>query len=153
MSGHKAFCVSSASHMKEPYANLSSSATVWGILLPVPTTRRTAALYGQMGCGGERHGYSIMRDISTQTKGKLRLGPATLYRSIKHLVEDGLIEESDVRPDRALDDERRHYYRLTELGRQVVVAEVQRLEEALLVARTRPGLRDLLPSPSSEEAC
>ena len=100
---------------------------------------------------GERHGYSIMRDIATQTKGKVRLGPATLYRSIKHLVEDGLIEESDVRPDPALDDERRHYYRLTELGRQVVVAEVQRLEEALRVARTRRGLRGLLPTPSSEE--
>ena len=100
---------------------------------------------------GERHGYSIMRDISSQTKGKLRLGPATLYRSIKHLAEDGLIEESDVRPDPALDDERRHYYRLTELGRQVVVAEVQRLEEALRVARTRRGLRGLLPAPSSEE--
>ena len=101
---------------------------------------------------GERHGYSIMRDISTHTKGKLRLGPATLYRSIKHLVEDGLIEESDVRPDPALDDERRHYYRLTELGRQVSVAEVHRLEETLVVARTRRGLRGLLPAPSSEEA-
>jgi len=102
---------------------------------------------------GERHGYSIMRDVSSQTQGKLRLGPATLYRSIKHLVEDGLIEESDIRPDPALDDERRHYYRLTELGRQVVVAEVQRLEEALRVARTRRGLRGLLAAPSSEEAC
>ena len=101
---------------------------------------------------GERHGYSIMRDISSQTQGKLHLGPATLYRSIKHLVEDGLIEESDVRPDPALDDERRHYYRLTELGRQVVVAEVQRLEEALRVARTRRGLRGLLAAPSREEA-
>jgi DNA-binding PadR family transcriptional regulator len=101
---------------------------------------------------GERHGYSIMRDIYTHTKGKLRLGPATLYRSIKHLVADGLIEESDVRPDPALDDERRHYYRLTGLGRQVVVAEVQRLEEALVVARTRRELRGLLPTPSSEEA-
>ena len=101
---------------------------------------------------GERHGYSLMRDISSQTKGKLRLGPATLYRSIKHLVADGLIEESDVRPDPALDDERRHYYRLTERGRQVVVAEVQRLEEVLHVARTRRGLRGLLAAPSSEEA-
>ena len=100
---------------------------------------------------GERHGYSIMRDISVHTKGKLRLGPATLYRSIKHLVEDGLIEESDVRPDPALDDERRHYYRITEFGRQVVVAEVRRLEEALAVARTRRGLRGLLPAPSIEE--
>jgi len=101
---------------------------------------------------GERHGYSIMRDISTHTKGKLRLGPATLYRSIKHLVEDGLIEESNVRPDPALDDERRHYYRLTELGRQVIVAEVRRLEEVLVVARTRRGLRGFLPAPSIEEA-
>src|SRR5215469_9658698 len=101
---------------------------------------------------GERHGYSIMRDILALTHGKLRIGPATLYRSIKHLVEDGLIEESDVRPDPALDDERRHYYRLTEFGRQVVVAEIKRLEEALVVARTRRGLRDLLPAPSIEEA-
>ena len=88
---------------------------------------------------GERHGYSIMRDISAQTKGKLRLGPATLYRSIKHLVEDGLIEESDIRPDPSLDDERRHYYRLTELGRRVIVVEVRRLEETLVIARTRQG--------------
>lgn len=102
---------------------------------------------------GERHGYSIKRDISAHTQGKLRLGPATLYRSIKHLVEDGLIEESDVRPDPTLDDERRHYYRLTEFGRQVVVAEVRRLEEAVLVARTRRGLRDLLPAPSVGEVC
>lgn len=101
---------------------------------------------------GERHGYSIMRDISAHTKGKLRPGPATLYRSIKHLAEDGLIEESDIRPDPALDDERRHYYRLTEFGRQVVVAEVRRLEEAVVVARTRRGLRDLLPAPSMKEA-
>ncbi len=101
---------------------------------------------------GERHGYRIMRDISAHTQGKLRLGPATLYRSIKHLVGDGLIEESDVRPDPALDDERRHYYRLTEFGRQVALAEVRRLEEALAVARTRQGLRGLLPAPPIEEA-
>jgi DNA-binding PadR family transcriptional regulator len=101
---------------------------------------------------GERHGYSIMREILALTHGKLRLGPATLYRSIKHLVEDGLIEESDVRPDPALDDERRHYYRLTELGRQVIVAEVQRLEEALRIARTRRELRGLFPVQSGEEA-
>ena len=101
---------------------------------------------------GERHGYSIMRDITAHTQGKLRLGPATLYRSIKHLAEDGLIEESDVRPDPALDDERRHYYRLTEFGRKVLVAEVRRLEEALALARTRRGLRGWLPAPSSEEA-
>ncbi|HEY7419425.1 MAG TPA: PadR family transcriptional regulator [Ktedonobacteraceae bacterium] len=99
---------------------------------------------------GERHGYAIRRDIAAHTDGKLSLGPATLYRSIKHLVEDGLIEESDVRPDPALDDERRHYYRLTDLGRRVVVAEVRRMEKVLALARTRRGLRDLLAMPSSE---
>ncbi len=99
---------------------------------------------------GERHGYAIRRDIAAHTDGKLRLGPATLYRSIKHLVEDGLIEESDVRPDPALDDERRHYYRLTDFGRQVMVAEVRRLERVLALARTRRGLRGLLAMPSSE---
>jgi DNA-binding PadR family transcriptional regulator len=98
----------------------------------------------------ERHGYAIRRDIAAHTDGKLRLGPATLYRSIKHLVEDGLIEESDVRPDPALDDERRHYYRLTDFGRQVMMAEVRRLERVLALARTRRGLRGLLAMPSSE---
>src|SRR5258708_6923708 len=61
---------------------------------------------------GERHGYSIMQDIAAQTQGKLRIGPTTLYRSIRHMLEDGLITESDERPDPALDDERRRYYRL-----------------------------------------
>src|SRR5438105_5003603 len=76
---------------------------------------------------GERHGYSIMQEIAAQTQGKLRIGPTTLYRSIKHMLEDGLIVESDERPDPALDDERRRYYRLTDLGRRVTVAEIQRL--------------------------
>ncbi|HXX77464.1 MAG TPA: helix-turn-helix transcriptional regulator, partial [Ktedonobacteraceae bacterium] len=64
---------------------------------------------------GERHGYSIMQEISKQTQGSLKIGPTTLYRSIKHMLEDGLIVESDERPDPALDDERRRYYRLTSL--------------------------------------
>jgi len=73
-----------------------------------------------------------------------------LYRSIKQLLEAGLIEESDQRPDPALDDERRHYYRLTEFGRHVAVAEARRLEEALAIARTRRGLSGLFPAPSLE---
>lgn len=83
---------------------------------------------------GERHGYSIMQDIAAQTQGKLRIGPTTLYRSIKHMLEDGLIAESDERPDPALDDERRRYYRLADLGRRVAVAETERLAQALTVA-------------------
>ncbi len=61
---------------------------------------------------GERHGYSIMQEIAVQTGGALRIGPTTLYRSIKRMLEDGLIVEVDERPDPELDDERRRYYRL-----------------------------------------
>jgi DNA-binding PadR family transcriptional regulator len=89
--------------------------------------------------GGERHGYGIMQEILTQTDGKLRIGPTTLYRSIKHMLVDGLIVESDERPDPALDDERRRYYKLTLLGQQVALAETRRIEQALQVARSRLG--------------
>jgi len=91
---------------------------------------------------GERHGYSIMQEIATQTQGKLRIGPTTLYRSIKHMLEDGLIVESDERPDPALDDERRRYYRLTDLGTRVIVAEMQRLEQSLAIARSKTLLKN-----------
>src|SRR5579883_2369206 len=89
---------------------------------------------------GERHGYSIMQEIASQTQGKLRIGPTTLYRSIKHLLEDGLIVESDERPDPDMDDERRRYYRLTSLGQRVAIAEMCRLEQTLTVARRKPTL-------------
>ncbi|GCE07301.1 PadR family transcriptional regulator [Dictyobacter aurantiacus] len=96
---------------------------------------------------GERHGYSIMQEIVAQTDGKLRIGPTTLYRSIKRMLEDGLIEEMEERPDPALDDERRRYYRLTELGLQVARAEVQRLAQAVEVARQKPLLGDAVLKP------
>ncbi|HLG76639.1 MAG TPA: PadR family transcriptional regulator [Ktedonobacteraceae bacterium] len=92
---------------------------------------------------GERHGYSIMQEISAQTQGRLRVGPTTLYRSIKHMLADGLIVEVDERPDPALDDERRRYYRLTTFGQQVVRAETQRLAQALAIARSKPLLSDV----------
>lgn len=79
----------------------------------------------------ERHGYSIMQDIGKRTDGGIRLSPSTLYSAIKRLLETGLIEELEDRPDPALDDERRRYYRLTKLGRQVAVAEAQRLQQML----------------------
>ncbi|SRR5258708_21032749 len=89
---------------------------------------------------GERHGYSIMQEITIQTDEKLHIGPTTLYRSIKRLLEDGLIVEVDERPDPNLDDERRRYYRLTTFGQRVIMAELQRLEQALRVARSKPML-------------
>ncbi|HEX6800063.1 MAG TPA: helix-turn-helix transcriptional regulator [Ktedonobacterales bacterium] len=87
--------------------------------------------------GGERHGYGIMREVSESTSGKLRLGPGTLYRSIKQLLEAQIIEESDERPDPALDDERRRYYRLTPFGRRVAAAEAERMAQVVDWARAR----------------
>jgi len=88
--------------------------------------------------GGEQHGYGIMQEVLNRTTGKVRLWPATLYGSIKRLIEEGLIAESDARPAPEEDDARRRYYRLTDLGRQVLDAECERLQElvrAIQVAR------------------
>jgi DNA-binding PadR family transcriptional regulator len=83
----------------------------------------------------ERHGYAIMQDVRTCTDGKLRLGPGTLYGSIKRLLADGLIEELDARPDPGEDDVRRRYYRITGLGRTVATEESSRLAALLRHAR------------------
>ena len=63
--------------------------------------------------GGDQHGYGIMREVLQSTGGKVHLWPATLYGSIKRLIEAGLIQESSERPEPELDDARRRYYRLT----------------------------------------
>src|SRR3954462_15297300 len=86
---------------------------------------------------GERHGYAIMRDVSNDTNGALRLGPGTLYGCLNRMLAAGLVEESDERPDPELDDERRRYYRMTALGQRVVRAEAQRLAGAVVAARTK----------------
>jgi len=96
---------------------------------------------------GERHGYAIMRAVAADTAGAVRLGPGTLYRSIKGLLADGLIEESDARPDSALDDERRRYYRLTALGQRAARAEVERLSRLIALARSKPLLQAARPHP------
>ena len=85
----------------------------------------------------ERHGYDIMREVDERSEGKMRLGPGTLYGSIKRMVTDGLIEASGERPDPDLDDERRRYYRLTDLGHSVAVAEAERLEKLVKSARSK----------------
>src|SRR6188474_3337728 len=81
----------------------------------------------------ERHGYSIMREVEAMSEGRVRIAPGTLYTNIKRLLAAGLIEEADERPDPALDDERRRYYRLTDRGHQAVAVEIERMES--LVAR------------------
>jgi DNA-binding PadR family transcriptional regulator len=85
----------------------------------------------------ERHGYGIMQDVARQTNGALQLGPGTLYGCLKRMLAAGLVEESGERPDPALDDERRRYYRMTPHGKQVVRAEAQRLAGAVTVAMAK----------------
>jgi DNA-binding PadR family transcriptional regulator len=92
---------------------------------------------------GERHGYGIMQETARVSSGRVNLGPGTLYRSLKRLLADGLIEESAERPVPELDDERRHYYRLTPFGLRVAKAEAQRLAALLQTA----SMKHLLPQP------
>lgn len=89
----------------------------------------------------ELHGYAIMREVRQRTGGKVRLGPGTLYGSIKRMLADGLIEETESRPDPHLDDERRRYYRLTRFGRTVAAEEARRLDEIVSDARAKRLLR------------
>lgn len=86
---------------------------------------------------GEKHGYAIIKEVARRTDGKVHIRTGTLYTVIKRFLSDGLIVESTARPDPALDDERRRYYRLTDRGRAVAVAEADRLTETLAQARTK----------------
>jgi DNA-binding PadR family transcriptional regulator len=84
---------------------------------------------------GERHGYGIMQEVAAQTGGRLRLGPGTLYTAIKRVLAAGWIEEVAGRPDPALDDQRRRYYRLTDLGKQMLRGEAERLAQMVRLAQ------------------
>lgn len=90
--------------------------------------------------GGEQHGYGIMQEVLHRTDGKVRLWPATLYGSIKRMTEADLIEGSDERPAPEMDDARRRYYRLTPLGRRVLDAECERLQELVRTIRVKQAL-------------
>jgi DNA-binding PadR family transcriptional regulator len=89
----------------------------------------------------EQHGYGIMQEVLQRTNGRVRLWPTTLYGTIKKLIEADLVEESSSRPEPELDDARRRYYRLTALGKRVLAAESQRLEELVTVMRTKRLLK------------
>jgi DNA-binding PadR family transcriptional regulator len=89
---------------------------------------------------GEKHGYAIMNEVETSTQGEVKMGPGTLYGSIKRMLEARLIEELEERPDPEMDDQRRRYYRLTGLGRRVVKAEAERLARQVAVARMKQVL-------------
>jgi DNA-binding PadR family transcriptional regulator len=97
----------------------------------------------------ERHGYGIGLEVRKRTGGKMRLGPGTLYSSLKRLVDGGLVEESEEdRPPpeeelaasssaRRYDAERRRYYRLTGFGERVLAAELGRLEGVVRTAQEK----------------
>ena len=90
---------------------------------------------------GDKHGYAILKEVQRRTEGKVRLGAGTLYGLIKRFVDEGIIIECDERPDPALDDERRRYYRLSGDGRALALAEMERLAHTLDQARAKLSLR------------
>jgi DNA-binding PadR family transcriptional regulator len=86
---------------------------------------------------GEKHGYAIIKEVARRTGGEVRLSAGTLYTIVRRFVQEGVIAESAERPDPALDDERRRYYRLSDFGRQVARAEAKRMETMLGMARAK----------------
>ena len=90
---------------------------------------------------GELHGYAMVKAIEARTGGRLQLEPSNLYRRVRRLMSDGLVEESEDRPVPDLDDERRRYYGLTKLGRAVLAAEARRMADLVSEAEAA----ELLP--------
>ncbi len=94
----------------------------------------------------ERHGYGIMSEVKVRTGGQVILGPGTLYGTIKRMLKQGLMKEvAAERRDPSLGEERRKYYRLTSLGRELAQAEALRLAQLVRDARAK----DLIPSEIS----
>jgi DNA-binding PadR family transcriptional regulator len=100
--------------------------------LPAATFQILLALVGE-----ERHGYAIMKEVADRSDDTVRLGPGTLYGTLKRLLEAGLVEEGGERADPGVDDERRRYYRITKLGLAVARAEAKRLERMVRAARRK----------------
>jgi len=84
---------------------------------------------------GDRHGYAIIKDIQARSDNEVQLSTSTLYGAIKRMMRDGLVEQSNMRPDPELDDERRRYYRITDFGRVVAQSEVQRINRLAEMVR------------------
>lgn len=85
----------------------------------------------------ESHGYEIMKQVESDSQGKIKMGPGTLYGSIGRMIKAGLIGESDKKIDPSLDDERRIYYKITGLGKKALAAELERYREVLMVAQQK----------------
>lgn len=113
--------------MTSPESFLPLTAVVFEILLALS--------------GNELHGYDIMREVESRSGGAVVLHAGSLYRALARLLRERLVEELDERPDPATDDERRRYYRLTKLGRDVAIAEARRLASLVNAARSRRLLK------------
>jgi len=118
----------------DPEGHLPLSPAVFHILLAL--------------AGEERHGYGIMLEVKFRTDGRVRLVPGTLYGAIKRLLEKGIIEETEERPDPEMNDERRRYYRLSEFGLRVLSAEAARMERNVAQARAKQLLPGEARNPS-----
>lgn len=97
--------------------------------------------------GGERHGYGLIREIHDLTDGGVRMDPANLYRAIKRLLRDGLVEDLGRRPSELAGDERRRFYAMTREGQRLATLEATRLEKLTAVARSRR----LIPDPGGSQ--
>ena len=86
----------------------------------------------------ERHGYGIMKQVQEDSRGKVSMGPGTLYGSLGRMIEAGLIQESDAKVDPDMDDERRIYYKITGLGQTALTTELERYREVVALAKQRP---------------
>jgi len=95
---------------------------------------------------GEKHGYAVIKEVARRTGGEVTLGAGTLYTIVRRFVQEGVIAETAERPDPALDDERRRYYRLTRFGRDVARAEADRMETMLDMARAKKLIRRVRPA-------
>ena len=114
--------------------------------MPEAQTPLTAAMFNVLLslADGEKHGYAILKEVEEQTAGEVQLSTGTLYGIIKRLLADGLIAELRSRPMEG-DDQRRRYYRLTDDGRGVAIAEAQRMEKLLARARNKRLIKALKP--------
>lgn len=120
----------------DPQALIPLTAPVFNILLTLSE--------------GEMHGYAIIREVDRRTGGQVRLGSGTLYAALRRMLEAGLVEESEERPARESDDERRRYYRMTPFGLEVASAEAERMWKLVRQASERNLLSGPLPSGLSE---
>jgi DNA-binding PadR family transcriptional regulator len=102
----------------------------------LPLTPATFQILVAIG-DGEKHGYAILKDVWQWASGEVRMSTGTLYDNLARLVDAGIIVESNRSPKIASNEERRRYYRVTEFGREVAIAEAQRMDQALTMAHTR----------------